>query len=511
MGLPLYTSGRHCRYDLYFTRFPTPHMHAVKFSRTLTCVASLALLWVGVAQAQILDGSYDGTLQCGSLVTNPVQGPWTQALKLHVSGNSLLWERAEPKRFSESGIGTLQSGQVSLDLVGSWFPGQGSSGQWRTTAILKMDEKTLSGPATMYAADGKQRLRDCTVRIPIVVSTSAITSSARTPQPSTPAEPMGSMAAWTVGQRHRIEFMASNPPHRWALIRGQLGPEQMITGDLLMPTKRVEGRIPVMVMSHGSDGITSGMHEVWAKPLNAAGYAVFMVDSFTPRNSAMIAGTGAQLTWNTTLNISDAVYALKFLSDHPLIDAARIYHMGWSRGGNAVTGAMWPNYQLPITKSETVKWAGSVALYPGCNFRFNNPTLKIASPVLYLLGEKDDMTPAQPCVEEAQLLAAEGQPITHKVYPGAYHVFDRLNQPWKTVREGTYAKCAVDVIMPSGVQDVGSWGPGFNRATQKPLEKPEERDAAVEQCAGYFWVTVESNAKAREQAVKDVLAFIQGD
>ena len=310
------------------------------------------------------------------------------------------------------------------------------------------------------------------------------------------------------GQTGHLEFMASNPPHRWALIRGQLGPQQVIAGDLFMP-KNVSGKVPVMVMSHGSDGITSGMHDVWAKPLNEAGYAVFMVDSFTPRNSAKISGTGGQLTWNTTVNISDAIYALKFLSTHPQIDASRIYHMGWSRGGNAVTGAMWPNYRLPITKSEDIKWAGSVALYPGCNLRYKNPALKITSPVLYLLGEKDDMTPSQPCVEEAQLLAAEGNPITYKVYPGAYHVFDRLSQSWRKFKEGTYANCAIDVIMPSNIRDVGRWGPAFNRATNKSLQTPEERDAAVKQCEASLWITVESNAKAREQAVKDVLAFLE--
>jgi hypothetical protein len=63
--------------------------------------------------------------------------------------------------------------------------------------------------------------------------------------------------------------------------------------------------------------------------------------------------------------------------------------------------------------------------------------------------------------------------------------------------------------MPSGIQDVTSWGPGFNHATQKSLGTPEEHDAAVKQCAGTFWITAESKTKAREQAVKDVLAFIQ--
>ena len=218
----------------------------------------------------------------------------------------------------------------------------------------------------------------------------------------------------SAGQTGRIEFVASNPPHRYALIRGQLGGQQVIWGDLLMPPRGVE-KAPVVVMSHGSDGITEGMHQVWAKPLLAAGFAVFMVDSFTPRNSAMIAGTRGQLTWNTTVNISDAIYALKILSTHPLLDASRIYHIGWSRGGNAVTGAMWPNYRQPITGSESIRWAASIAVYPGCNFRYKNPMLKVSAPVLYLLAEKDDMTPAQQCVEEAQLLAAEGNPITYKV------------------------------------------------------------------------------------------------
>lgn len=308
------------------------------------------------------------------------------------------------------------------------------------------------------------------------------------------------------GQTGRIEFMASNPPHRWALIRGQLGPAQAIHGDLTMPQPSGE-KVPVVVMSHGSDGITEGMREVWAKPLLAAGYAVFMVDSFTPRDSAKISGTGAQLTWNTTVNISDAIYALKLLTTHPGIDASRIFHLGWSRGGVAVTGAMWPNYRLPITQSDSIKWAGSIPVYPGCNLRYRNPTLKITAPVLYLLAEKDDMTPAEPCVEEINLLAAEGQPVQYKIYPGAYHVFDRINQTRQSFREGTYARCAVDVVMPSHAAD-RNWGPAFNRATKTTLATPPEWEAAVKECAGTFWITSATDSKAREQAVKDTLEFL---
>lgn len=472
--------------------------------------ASLTLM-VGFADAQVRDGSYNGLMRCGASLGDSGGGVWTQPMKLQVSGNSVMWERSEMQSFTEVGIGTIQAGKLNLELVGSWSPGAKSSGQWRTAATLNLDANALSGHATIYSADGLQRVRDCTLNIPLErAAVDVLPLVQNVPTPAAVGEP-SSRARWVAGQKEHVEFMASNPRHRWALIRGQLGPAQMITAELSMPTKYVDRKVPVIVMSHGSDGITSGMRDVWAKPLNDAGYAVFMVDTFTPRNSAKIAGTDAQLTWNTTFNISDAIYALKYLSSQPQIDAARIYHIGWSRGANAVTGAMWPNYRLAITKSDAIKWAGSIAVYLGCNLRYKNPTLKITSPVLYLLGEKDDMTPSKPCVEEAQLLAVEGNPIAFKIYPGAYHVFDRLNQRWITIREGTYAKCALDVKMPAGVKDIHSWGPGFNRETGLFIETPEEFDAAVKKFEGKFWVTAESNPSAREQSVKDMLEFVENN
>lgn len=328
------------------------------------------------------------------------------------------------------------------------------------------------------------------------------------------AEPLADLSAGQVG---KVEFMASNPPNRWALIRGRLGPDQAITGDLLMPPQWKGSKAPAVIMSHGSDGISSTMFDVWTKELHEAGYAVFMVDSFTPRGRNMIASTTEQITWNTTVNISDAVYALKFLSTHPQIDSAHIFHLGWSRGGNAVTGAMWPSYRHAImnTGSEAAKWApepkwaGSIAVYPGCTLRYRNGESKVTAPVLYLLAEKDNMTPAAPCVEEAQKLAAEGNPITYKVYAGAYHGFDRLNQSFRYSKQGTFADCTLDVRMPTGPKDV-VWGPGFNRATGMSIETPDEFDALVKACGTYELIKSESNPKSRDQAIKDMLEFLRG-
>ena len=311
------------------------------------------------------------------------------------------------------------------------------------------------------------------------------------------------------GQTGRIEFQATNPPNREALIRDRLGPEITIWGDLLMPIKNVQGKVPAAIFSHGSEGVSRMYFDVYAKALNEAGYAVFIVDSFKPRGEDKIAGSNKQFTWNTTLNISDSLYALKLLATHPQIDTARIFHIGWSRGASAVIAAAWPVYQQNILPLG-VKWAGGIALYPGCNFRYGvERHSSLPSPMLLLLAEKDDMTPAPPCVEYAHLLAAKGNRVSYKVYPGAYHVFDWLNQPWRKFIGYPYRNCNLDVPQPYGPRDPMKWAPIFNRDTKTWITTQEEHNAYLAACAKPDYITTESNTKAREQAVKDVLAFLE--
>lgn len=120
---------------------------------------------------------------------------------------------------------------------------------------------------------------------------------------SSHAEPLDDLSA---GQTGRIEFISKTPAHRWALVRGRLGADVPIFGDLLMPAD-AQGKVPALVFSHGSEGVSSLYFDVWAKALNAAGYAVFVVNSFKPRNEERVTGATKQLTWNTTANTTDAL------------------------------------------------------------------------------------------------------------------------------------------------------------------------------------------------------------
>ena len=318
------------------------------------------------------------------------------------------------------------------------------------------------------------------------------------------AQPIAILAS---GQSGKIEFMSSTPNNRWTLARAKYGvPENPIAvwGDLLFPPSRT-GKVPAVVVSHGSEGVSSLYYDVWAKAFLEAGWAVFIVDSQKPRGVGRNLGN-QQLSWNTTGNISDGLHALKVLATHPDINASKIFHIGFSRGAAASYASAWPIYQRPILPPG-VRYIGNIAVYPGCNLRYHEQkTAANPTPILMLLGEKDDMTPAPPCVEYAQQLAAAGLDVRYKVYPGAYHVFDRLDQPYRQVKEGTYADCSLENQVTVGPISDRLWG---NYRTGEKFAEESQFQAAIKACGKEKWISVESNPKARVEAVRDVLAFIQ--
>ena len=86
-------------------------------------------------------------------------------------------------------------------------------------------------------------------------------------------------------------------------------------------------------------------------------------------------------------------------------------------------------------------FAAGIALYPGCGVRMGVWTATRAlgdhgpvvtydgvyrpiAPLLILVGEKDDWTPAHDCEVLAERSRAEGLTVELVVYPGAQHSFD---------------------------------------------------------------------------------------
>jgi dienelactone hydrolase len=317
---------------------------------------------------------------------------------------------------------------------------------------------------------------------------------------ATQAAPLADLSE---GQTGRIEFFSTTPEHRHALVNGRLGPALTVTGDLLMPTIQTEGKIPAVVFAHGSEGAAPRYYDFWARELNKAGIAVLIVDSFKPRNLDRTTGS-TQLTYNITGNMSDNVHALKLLATHPKIDAARIFSMGWSMGATVVQDTAFPSYAKPILGTTNVKWAGSIALYGGCNITRrvdHNGTNQ--SPLLLLLAELDDNTPAANCVTYAKRLVAAGNNVLYKVYEGAYHDWDTdFNH---RVNHGIFADCDIEVkITPNS-----GYGTAVDYKTGKTITNGTEEGAAIRSCQKMSSVIVRGNSKIRDQSLRDVLAFIK--
>lgn len=211
------------------------------------------------------------------------------------------------------------------------------------------------------------------------------------------------------------------------------GHKVIIKGDLTIPDNHPQA-VPAVIILHGSSGVNRG-ERVWARRMNAQGYASFVVDSFTGRGIRNTENDQAQLSM--TADIADAYAALRLLATDPRIDKQRIAVMGFSRGGVAALYSSLEPFHLAATDGN-LRFAAHVAFYPSCGISYDSAHVD-GAPVLMLVGGKDNYTPAAPCIAYADKLRSKGAQVTLKEYPDAYHGFDRPT-PLRTMPLATSAR-----------------------------------------------------------------------
>ncbi len=189
------------------------------------------------------------------------------------------------------------------------------------------------------------------------------------------------------------------------------------------------GPFPAIVMLHDCSGLgprSSRAPARWGALLQREGYVVVIPDSFSTRGFADGVCTNpspARMEVAPGRRARDAYEALAYARALPYVDGAHVGVMGGSHGGSATLAT--------LASAQASGFAAAIALYPGCGARYAHSA---AAPLLILVGEKDDWTPAEPCRQLAQRARAAGRPVTIKVYPGAHHSFDNDN-PIRYVQE----------------------------------------------------------------------------
>jgi len=218
------------------------------------------------------------------------------------------------------------------------------------------------------------------------------------------------------GRVGEVRFASSSPSGPTALMSGG-GAAVEILGTLSLPPG--SGRMPAMIVVHGSGGVSAGREHAWAKRLGDMGVAAFVTDSFRPRGVTSTAEDQSRVS--TVSMVADAFNALKLLSTHPRIDPNRIGIMGFSKGGQvSLYTALEPFRRVA---AGNLRFATHVPLYPSCALPYISREITRA-PMLVLMGGADDYTPAAQCERYVDWFRGKGAPIRSIVYPGAAHGFD---------------------------------------------------------------------------------------
>ena len=308
--------------------------------------------------------------------------------------------------------------------------------------------------------------------------------------PDLAAQPVRDLAA---GGSGRIEFFSATPAGPTELMRRE-GRETPIVGTLVLPPGG-GGRVPAMIIAHGSGGISEGRENAWAKRLGALGLATFVVDSFAPRGILSTADDQTQLP--LAASVADALHAFRLLATHPGVDPARIGVLGFSKGGQvALYSALEPFRRAVLDEGQ--RFALHIGLYASCSVPYLSQAVT-GAPMLLLLGGADDYTPAAHCARYADWFRGKGAEIRVVTYPGAPHGFDTSAvQRWMAGAQ-TVRGCDLDIELE----------PVRGRRRDTGEELPPARIGPYLRSCSQRGATFGGNGAAREAAIEEVRSAVQ--
>lgn len=301
--------------------------------------------------------------------------------------------------------------------------------------------------------------------------------------------PVGTLADGRAGEIH---FESRTPAGYFALARREASPRVVIVGTLRLP-KDAAGRVPAMVIAHGSGGVDT-REAAWADRLGALGLATFVVDSFTPRNVRETATDQARLP--TAANVADALAALRLLATHQRINPDRIGIIGFSKGGQVALYTPLEPFRRAVIDDDR-RFAAHVALYPYCSDWYTAARVT-GAPMLLLLGGRDDYTPAEACRGYAEWFRTAGAETAVVTYPDSYHDFDAYRAPRfeRALVTGRGCDMAVDLDHFTVTR----------RGTGEDITATAGRYGRECLARG---ATIGGDAEARRRAPDDVAAFLR--
>jgi dienelactone hydrolase len=207
-------------------------------------------------------------------------------------------------------------------------------------------------------------------------------------------------------------------------------PAQSTTGEKLqlpgiLHRPSGDGPFPAVVMLCGCPGYAKDpdatQQSTWADRLVGWGYVALQIDSFSSRGFPNGVCDNTNMV-DDMMRSGDAFAAKSYLSTLPFIDSKNIAVIGWSHGG-------WAEIRIIdgyVRDKKVNPFKAAVAFYPYCS-----DVIEPDTPVLVLIGKKDDWCPAYLAERLKEKYSAENwkPEFSLTVYPNATHAFDFETTP----------------------------------------------------------------------------------
>jgi dienelactone hydrolase len=203
-------------------------------------------------------------------------------------------------------------------------------------------------------------------------------------------------------------------------LRGEKTAGVPVTVGGVLHVAQGSGRLPLVVLVHGSGGINSGI-DAWERLFLSAGIATLTLDGFTGRGLRSVNADQSQL--GRLAMIVDTYRALAIMAAHPLIDPARIVLMGFSRGGQTALYTALRRFHT-LWNDSGATFAGYLPFYPDCSTRYLQDTEIVDCPIRIHHGTADDYDTFAHCADHVTRLQAAGANVRLTPYEGAQHAFD---------------------------------------------------------------------------------------
>jgi dienelactone hydrolase len=264
--------------------------------------------------------------------------------------------------------------------------------------------------------------------------------------------------------------------------------------------EQAKDRYSAVILVHTIAGYRDANEGYVAAILRKSGFATLTYDSFAARGTTGEAMSGSP--GFLPAGVADAYAALQLLASEPKIDGDRIAILGFSYGGEMAHLTAFEPLRSALVPGKA-RFAAHVAFYPAGNFGvIAAPGAYTGSPVLMLLGEKDDNLPVAKIETYLAYARAAGNPapIETVIYPGAYHAWTvpSLGAPRFYPQYVSTKNCPLILLGPTPPVILSD-------GQTKPFD-PNAFAACTAEAPGY---SMGFDAAVRDQSITDATRFLE--